>query len=335
MSNTEIAIDGDQFILNGKPTYEGVSYNGLKIQGLLLNTRMVQGVFDDENPETRQRWAYPDTGLWDPERNTAEFLEAMPLWRAHNVLAFDLNLQGGSPEGYSQEQPWNSSAFSADGSLKPDYMARTRKILEKADELGMVVMLGLFYFGQERRLNDEAAVIRAVEETVDWLLAHDYRHVLLEISNECDVGRYVHPILQPPREHELIERAQSISAGGRRLLVSTSYRGRSLPSEKVVEQADYLLLHGNHEANPARIAHMVRMTRYVPAYSPKPILFNEDDHFDFDQPQNNLMAALGEYCSWGYFDPYGDGYQSPPVSWGLNTPRKKAFFSKIKEITQG
>ncbi len=61
-----------------------------------------------------------------------------------------------------------------------------------------------------------------------------------------------------------------------------------------------------------------------------PILFNEDDHFDFGQPLCNMTAAIGEYCSWGYFDPgandYVDGYQSPPVNWGLNTERKRAFF---------
>ena len=43
---------------------------------------MAQGIFDDLNPETRRRWAYPDTGVWDPGRNTAEFLAAMAEWRA-------------------------------------------------------------------------------------------------------------------------------------------------------------------------------------------------------------------------------------------------------------
>ena len=62
-----------------------------------------------------------------------------------------------------------------------------------------------------------------------------------------------------------------------------------------------------------------------------PILINEDDHFDFDKPINNMVAAIGEYCSWGYFDPgesnYRDGYQCPPANWGINTERKKAFFT--------
>jgi hypothetical protein len=76
----------------------------------------------------------------------------------------------------------------------------------------------------------------------------------------------------------------------------------------------------------------------VPGYRPMPILFNEDDHFDFDKPMNNLVAAVSEYASWGYFDfrmkgeGFEAGYQSPPVSWGITSPRKKAFFEKLKEI---
>jgi hypothetical protein len=86
---------------------------------------MVQGVFDDLNPETRSRWAYSDTKLWDPERNTREFLAAMPLWRDHGLLAFTINLQGGSPQGYSKgRQIWHNSAITAEGDLCPEYLDR-------------------------------------------------------------------------------------------------------------------------------------------------------------------------------------------------------------------
>jgi hypothetical protein len=81
----------------------------------------------------------------------------MPDWRAHGLLAFTLCLQGGSPQGYSNKQPWHNSAFESDGSLRPDYMARAERILRRADELGMVVILGCYYFGQDERLKDEAA----------------------------------------------------------------------------------------------------------------------------------------------------------------------------------
>src|SRR5919109_1532770 len=157
---TAVAIVRDEFHINDKPTYAGRTWRGNKIQGLLLNSRMVQGIFDDRNPETAGKWAYPDTDKWDAERNTREFIAAMPEWRRHGLLAFTINLQGGSPQGYSKEQPWHNSAITPDGSLRPEYMARLEKILDRADDLGMVAIVGLFYFGQDERLKDEEAVKR-------------------------------------------------------------------------------------------------------------------------------------------------------------------------------
>jgi hypothetical protein len=335
---TEVSIRGDGFAINGRPTYAGRTWQGKKVEGLLFNSRMVQGIFDDLNAETRSKWNYPDTGRWDADRNTREFLTAMPEWRDSGVLCFTINLQGGSPQGYSRDQPWHNSAITEQGELRPDYMRRLEQILDKADELGMVVILGVFYFGQDERLAGEAAVLRALDGAVDWVLDRGYRHVMIEVNNECNV-RYDHAILRPDRVHELIERVKNRTRDGRRLLAGTSYGGGQVPKENVVRASDFLLVHGNGVKEPARIAEMVRQTRQVPGYRPMPILFNEDDHFDFDQPRNNLLAALDEYASWGYFDPgesnYRDGYQCPPVNWGLNTDRKRAFFGKVQEITGG
>jgi hypothetical protein len=333
---TEVTIVGPEFYINGEPTYKGRLWEGYKIQGLLLNARMIQGIFDDLNPATRQRWQYPDKKEYSAERNTREYIAAMPAWRKHGLLNITLNLQGGSPEGYSKEQPWENNAFEPDGSLRPDYFERLEKILDKADELGMVVTLGYFYFGQDQRLENEAAVIRAVDDATRWVLRKGYRHVLIEINNECNIS-YDHAILQPERVHELIGRVQQLKQGDRRLLVSTSYGGGFVPLPNVVAVADFLLIHGNGVSDPNRIAEMVRQTRAVKGYTPKPILFNEDDHFDFDKAQNNCRAAISEYASWGYFDPgknnYEDGYQSMPVNWRINTPRKQAFFNYLQTIT--
>ncbi|MBW3622859.1 MAG: hypothetical protein KY468_05550 [Armatimonadetes bacterium] len=336
MSATEIAIRDEEFYLNGKPTYEGREYQGHKIQGLLMNSRMVQGIFDDLNPDTVERWKYPDTGKWDPERNTREFLAAMPEWKRHGLLAFTINVQGGSPQGYSQQQPWHNSGWDAEGRLRPGYEDRLLRILRRADELGMAVILGYFYFGQDQRLKDERAVLRAVDTMTRWVLDHGFRNVLVEVNNECNV-RYDHEILQPRRVHELIERVKGIRANGRRLYAGTSYGGGTVPGEDVCRVSDFLLIHGNGVSDPNRIAEMVRQCRKLKSYRPMPILFNEDDHFDFDRPKNNMRAAVGEYASWGYFDPgesnYRDGYQCPPVNWGINTPRKQTFFESVAEIT--
>lgn len=334
---TAVSIVGDQFQINGRPTYKDRSWKGHRIEGLLMNSRMVQGIFDDRNRETVSKWAYPDTKKWDPERNVREFIGAMPEWKKHGLLAFTINLQGGSPEGYSKSQPWDTSGIAADGSLRPEYMQRLERILNRADELGMVAIVGYFYFGQDQRVNDEAAVRRAVGNATNWLLDRDYRNVLVEIANETNVSAYDHAILKPERIHELIEAVKQMKRAGRRLLAGTSYGGNAIPRANVVKTSDFLLIHGNGVKDPKRIAEMVRETRAVEGYRPMPILFNEDDHFDFDKPENNMVAALSEYASWGYFDPgasdYSDGYQCPPVNWGLSTDRKRSFFRFLREVT--
>ena len=372
-TQTQITTHGEHWLINGQTTYHGQQYRSWEVEGLLMNSRMTNAVFDDENPVTRQLWAYPDTGEWDAERNTDEFIAQLPTYRAHGLLAVTVNLQGGSPTGYYREagfreimaarrmeasddvmwaglpspasQPWHNSAFAPDGSLKPAYMERTARIAAACDGLGMVVILGYFYFGQDERLKDEAAVCRAVDEATNWVLQSGYGNVLIEINNETNVPRYEHEILQPHRVAELIERAQSHELAGRRLLVGTSYGGGGVPDDDVVAASDYIMLHGNGVTQPARIAEMVKQTRALPSYTAKPILFTEDDHFAFDEPDNNFLSALSAYASWGYFDPgdaaggsstfgdYRDGYQNIPVNWGINTDRKRSYFELLAQVT--
>ncbi len=338
--HTVVDIKDGQFYINGRPTYEGRTWQGHKIEGLLMNSRMVQGIFDDLNPETRERFVYPDTKKWNPDRNTEEFVANMPLWRSYGLNSFTLNLQGGSPLGYGNNG-WVNSAFDKKGNLRKDYTKRLERILDKADELHMVVMLGYFYFGQDEVLADEKAVINAVDNATDWILKKGYRNVLVEVNNECNIKAYDHEILKPERVSELIERVKKKQKNGYRLLVSTSYGGGTVPQPNVVQIADYVLLHGNGIKDPAKITEQVKKTRDVKGYYGQPIVFNEDDHFDFDKAENNFVNAVKANASWGYFDyrmkdeGFAEGYQSIPADWGINSERKKGFFNKLKEITGG
>ena len=299
---------------------------------------MVQATFDDLNPETAKRWAYPDTGKWDAERNLKEFIAALPEYKRHGLLAVSVNFQGGSPEGYSRKQEWETGAFTNEGALRPEFADRMHLLLDAADQQGMVVILGYFYFGQSPRFTGDDAVIRATDEATRWLLKGGWRNVLVEINNESN-PHYKPPILRPDRISELIERARKAKAtDGHSLLVGTSFGGRVVPSPNAIAISDFALIHGNGAKDPQQIKTLIDKTRAVPTYKPMPVLINEDDHENFDQPTNNFSTAIAEHVSWGWFDyrhkgeALDEGYQSPPVNWGLSSERKRGFFKALSEI---
>jgi hypothetical protein len=337
-NRTVVTIRDGQFYINGQLTYNRRYWKGSKIEGLLLNSRMIQGIFDDKNQATVADWSYPDTRIWDPERNTREFVLNMKQWSDYGLLSFTINLQGGNPRGYSKDQPWYNSAYFEDGSLRTDYMKRLELVLTRADELGMVPIIGLFYFGQDQNLKNEAAIRNGINNVLNWLLVRNYRNILIEINNECDIN-YDHDILKPERVAELIEQVKQKNRNGFRYYAGTSFSGGAIPVPSVISASDFILMHGNGVSNPDDIMTMVQKVRDNSEYTPKPILFNEDDHYGFDSDWNNFLAALKGYASWGYFDyrrtneSYENGYQSVPVDWGINSERKKAFFNLLKEIT--
>jgi len=340
---TAVSIQGNGFRFNGKPTYPGRSYQGNKIEGLLFTSRMVNAIIDDHNPETRGVWAYAD-GPWDPERNTNEFIANLPRYRACGLNSIAMNVQGGSPIGYGWHQPWHTSSYTPDGNLLPDYAARLKRVIEAADAADMAVVLGYFYVSATPVLTDEAAVIRATDQVTDLICEGGYTNVLIEVANESDLPRWRYDILKPGRDHELVERVQARSKGRiatptGRLLVSTSYATRAAPSARLMNVWDYVLFHGNGSPTPQDIHNRAKELRSLPGYRGQPLLINEDDHFDFDKPDNNMMAAVEEYCGWGFFDyrqireRFEDGYQSLPVDWGINSVRKKGFFGLLAKVT--
>ena len=340
---TSVSIQGNAFFINGRPTYPGRSYNGKKIEGLLFTSRMANAIIDDHNPETRGVWAYAD-GPWDPERNTNEFIANLPRYRTCGLTSIALNVQGGSPIGYGWHQPWHTSGYTADGSLLPDYAARLKRVIEACDANGMAVILGMFYISATPSLADETAVIKAADAVTDLICEGGYTNVLIEIGNEADIPRWPYEIVKPARSHELVERVQARSRGriktqAGRLLVSTSFATRDVPPESLLKVADYVLYHGNGLKTPQEVRARAQQLRALPGYRGQPLLINEDDHFDFDLPDNNMLAAIDEYSGWGFFDyrqireRFEDGYQSLPVDWGINSERKKGFFRLLAKVT--
>jgi hypothetical protein len=191
---TTVGIDGRLFEINGRVTYPRTA-----VRGLLLNSRMMNAVYDDENPDTTWQWEYPDTGQWDPERNTNEFVQRLPRYAEHGLNMVTVGLQGGNPDPLRSEtgsiHTEVVTAFESDGSLKPDWMARLDRIIHAADRVGIVVTVSLFYRWQDEHIDTDAGIWSAVDNVTDWLVAGGYANVLLEICNECNVPAFDHDIL--------------------------------------------------------------------------------------------------------------------------------------------
>jgi hypothetical protein len=350
---TEITIEGNQFLINGQPTYPGAENKGRKIEGLLFNSRMVQAIFDDANPQTARRWVYPDTGAWDPERNVTEFCAALPEYRRYGLLAVTVGLQGGGsvyiPEVYDH---YVNSAYEPDGSFKPEYFDRLRRVLQAADGCGMVVIVNYFYVKHARRLQSEAVARDITERVTDWLLRTGYQNILVDVANESANWWQV-PHFQPDSIHRLIEIVQGTTLKGRRLLVGSSTGGGGdLPFGRWQQVEDFHMPHGNGLKAP-ELRQKLQRFKATDSFRdhPKPILINEDSVF-----VENLEAAVDEYASWGFYHQgfgshYKDlsdwttqeredrvedlsGFQTVPVNWGINDSWKKAFFERVQSLTR-
>jgi len=296
---TVISIDGMSFRINGELTYK--DYNP-ESYGRLMNVRMVNSVFDDENPKTR-----PDG--FDPEINTDNFIKSMDQYKSKGILAFTINLQGGFP-GYEGAI---NSAFKPDGSLKGEYMDRVSRVIESADEHGMVIILGLFYQRQDQVLKDEDAVRQATINAVRWVQKKGYKNVVIEIANEYPHGGFDHEIIKDSHgEAELIGLVHSTAPG---LLVSTSGIGDGLFHPELCEVADFILIHGNG-CNPEEYDSKVNALK---KYG-KPIVFNEDWCFS-DDPRGICDAAQKVATAF-----------NAGASWGIMNERRNQHFPFIFNI---
>ena len=82
-ASTKLSIVNGRWYINGQ-----VTYRGAPAEGLLLNARMVNAVFEDDNEQTCPKG-------FDPEANTDAFIARIPDYVAHGVRAFTVGLQGG------------------------------------------------------------------------------------------------------------------------------------------------------------------------------------------------------------------------------------------------
>ncbi|HOW73656.1 MAG TPA: serine hydrolase [Candidatus Paceibacterota bacterium] len=247
---TRVSLTGNRWQINGTVTNPGTP-----AEGLLMNVRMVNAIFED-------RVKHPD---FDSAANTDRFIARIPEYAAQGVNAFTLCLQGGMP-GYEGAL---NSAFEPDGALRESYLNRVRRVIEACDRRGMVVILGCYYQRQSQVLRDEAAVRAGVVNVVKWVRASGARNVVLEVANEYPYGGFGHALIRTPEGMASLMRLARQTWP--ELLVSASGYGDGKLGTAVAEASDFLLIHFNGtpvEEIPARLAELKRFG--------KPIVCNED-----------------------------------------------------------
>ena len=293
---TTVSIVGDEWYINGEPTFKSRKWEGVSMQGLLPNSRMVNAIYDDDHASTRSLWNYPDTHKWDADRHTNEFIAALPDYRAHGLLGVTVSLQGGSvcgndPKDKSHPQCSTHSfekvvsAFNNDGNIKSAWFARLERVLEATDRLGMVVLLQMFYPKQVFRFKTNQAVVVATEATVDWLLSKKFRNFVIDCCNECDWDdnqKFMKhlPALFWPWHGGLLDRIRRRSkAGGHEFIISSSFIGGSVPSSDKYKHIDYVNLHANNlwQWKDGSLANFVDGVRRHSGYRKMPIVITEDD----------------------------------------------------------
>jgi hypothetical protein len=88
-----------------------------------------------------------------------------------------------------------------------------------------------------------------------------------------------------------------------------------------------------------RLREEIRAIRAMPGGMDKPVVFNEDDHADFDKTDTDFLVASSEHASWGFFDyrrkgeSFNEGYQNVPTDWGIDSERKRGFFGLAGQVT--
>lgn len=258
--HTRVSIDGNRWLINGRPTNPGS-----RAEGLLMNVRMVNATFED-----RKRSDF------DVDENTDEFLNHFADYVAAGVNAFTLNLQGGMP-GYEGAV---NSAFNPDGSLRPEYLHRVERVIRACDQDQVVVILGLFYQRQSKVLREDTAVRGGVVNASHWVQTNGFQNVVIEIANEFPHGGFVQSIIRDPK-----------SLAG--LLVSSSGVGDGHAAREVAEAADFLLVHWNG----TRIADIAERVDALRTFG-KPIVCNEDNRTG-QEAVKAMKAAVADGAGYG------------------------------------
>jgi hypothetical protein len=254
------------------------------------------------------------------EKSTKELINQLDEYKSYGVNTVSVYIMGsrfGNFKGYLE-----------DGSLNPEYSDRLAKIIEAANEKGMIVLVGCLYWGGstakwESWTQKEANT--AVANTIKFLKENNYRNVFVDIDNEGMARR--------DKGFDAAEMVRAAKAVDPTFIIATNFRG--LPPE----EAD-LGIHFSHkdpdkpyidsEATPTNI-------RYWGPYSKAPPLENYINIGIYSEDMKADQIEKTKYHfenGWGYMcastwlqcvpphgpnaDPGGYGSEDDPgILWWL------------------
>ncbi len=286
-SKTSVSIRDGKWYFNDK-----IINQGSPAEGLLMNVRMVNSVFEDRGPNMPK-----ELSGFDPVANTAKFVSEIPEYVKSGVNAFTVSLQGGFP-GYEGAV---NSAFNPDGTLREEYLQRVEKIIRTCDANNAIVILSCFYQRQHSHLsalNGKESIKNALQNVVNRITQKKFTNVLLEVSNEYRHGGYRNwPdgdwLLSEAGQVELIQLAKQQNPS---LLVSTSGMGSGSIHESLIEAADFLLIHFNNTSLNDYAAKITELKKFG-----KPIVCNEDDKLH-EAGKLALAFSVLNGSGWGYMN---------------------------------
>ncbi|MFW5984813.1 MAG: hypothetical protein ACOCQ1_00910 [Halanaerobiaceae bacterium] len=317
MAKTKLTIKGNKFYINGDLTYSEIENGNPETRGLLMNARFIQGIFDDQaDPDRFNRFGR----TFDPDKNTDDLISALPEWYSYGLRAFTVGFQGGGPCFTTSNQTIHNNPFGQDGkSLDPAYAQRMKRLINAADELGMVVIVSYFYGDQARRLKDGQAVVNAVKTASNFLRDNEFSNVIIEVANEHNIGAFdKHPLIKTAEGMSLLIDIARKESGG---LPVGSSGGGGYVNEEVCRASDVILIHGNGQTRQQYYKMIQKAKEWCPQ---KPIVCNEDS-----QSIGQLAVAYQTRTSWGYYNNMTK--QEPPADWSITEGEDKFFALRMAD----
>jgi len=259
--------------------------------------------------------------------STAELVEHLDTFASYGINTVSVFFMGsrfGDVKGYTE-----------DGSLNSVYADRMGRIIEAADERGMIILVGCLYWGNSKGKWEhwtQAEANAAVANTVRWLKEHDYRNVFVDVDNEGMA-----------RKAKGFDNRQMVVAGKRvdpACVIATNFKGEPPPeadlgihhSEKVPDKP-YIESEGTPTNAPGG---------YWGTYSKKKGYYNYINIGLYNEQMKARQKAITAehfHNGWGYMcastwlqcappygpnnSPGGDGSkESPGIKWWLEYIRE-------------